>query len=103
MRNLFSLDRLERKGRTMYDDPMWYVYILEAQDGRLYTGVTKDLDRRMGEHGRGCGAKFTKGFGFKNLLYSEESPTRSEAQKREAEIKRWSRQKKLQLIERSTS
>jgi putative endonuclease len=48
----------------------------------------------MKEHKSGKGAKFTRGFGFKKLLYHEVCSTKSEALKREAEIKRWSRQGK---------
>ena len=40
---------------------MWYVYILECKDGTLYTGVTTDVERRLAEHKRGEGAKYTKG------------------------------------------
>src|SRR3989338_8131121 len=76
---------------------MWTVYILETQDGRLYTGITNNLERRMKAHKNGKGARFTKIFGFKKLLYSEDLPTRVEALKRESFIKTWPREKKLLL------
>jgi putative endonuclease len=78
--------------------PKHFVYILQSSDGKYYTGYTTDLKRRMDEHQSGKGAKFTRGFGFKKLLYHEEYPTRSEAMKREAELKRLSRDEKDSLI-----
>lgn len=77
---------------------MWYVYILETMDGRLYTGITNDVERRMKAHKAGRGAKFTKIFGFKELLYTAKLRTQSLAMKREAQIKRWPKNKKLDLI-----
>ena len=52
---------------------MWYIYILETDDGRLYTGATNDVDRRFSAHQKGQGAKFTRIFGCKKLLYTESS------------------------------
>ena len=77
---------------------MWYVYILETMDGRLYTGITNDVERRMKAHKSGRGAKFTKIFGFKELRYTAKLRTQSSAMKREAQIKRWPKRKKLALI-----
>jgi len=79
--------------------PSHFVYILQSADGKYYTGYTTDLDRRMDEHKTGRGAKFTRGFGFKKLLYHETLASKSAALKREAEIKRWSREEKKTLIE----
>ena len=39
----------------------WKVYVLECSDGSLYTGITKDVDRRVSQHRRGKGAKYTRG------------------------------------------
>ena len=78
--------------------PVWYVYILECRDGRLYTGVTLDIKRRLREHSQGKGGRFTKSFGVKKLVYSEKCSTRSDALKREARIKKLSRKNKLALI-----
>jgi putative endonuclease len=78
----------------------WYVYILETRDGRLYTGATNDLERRMRQHQAGQGAAFTRAFKFKKLRYSEEHPDRSSALKREKHIQHLSRAAKLSLIRR---
>ncbi|OGX06299.1 MAG: hypothetical protein A2Z88_00515 [Omnitrophica WOR_2 bacterium GWA2_47_8] len=80
---------------------MWHVYILKTKNGKLYTGITKDLTRRMRQHNSGNGGRFTRAFGFKKLLYSEIQPTRSHALKRESQIKTWPRNKKLTLVSKS--
>lgn len=77
----------------------WYVYILKCSDNTLYTGVTNDLDLRIKNHNLGTGAAYTRAHLPVALVYSEESPNRSEAQKREASIKKLSRLEKLALIE----
>lgn len=76
----------------------YFVYLLECKDGSLYTGVTTDVARRLVEHTEGKGGRYTRAKGVKKIVYTEEQPSRSAAQKREAEIKSWSREKKLALI-----
>ena len=77
----------------------WSVYILKCADTSLYTGVTTDTQRRVQEHNQGkLGAKYTRARRPVELLYSEECEDRSEACKREAAIKKLSRQQKLSLI-----
>ena len=76
----------------------WTVYILECADGSLYTGITKDLIRRITEHEAGKGARYTVSRGPFRLVYQEFQPTRSEAAKREAAIKAMTRATKLALI-----
>jgi putative endonuclease len=75
----------------------WIVYILECADQTLYTGITNDLDHRITEHENGRGAKYTKGRAPFKLLYTETHSTRSQALKREAEIKSFGRSAKLEL------
>lgn len=78
---------------------MWYLYMLRCSDGSLYTGITKDIDRRVKEHNGGkIGAKAIKGKLPAELVYSEEYPNMTEAARREREIKGWTRVKKLLLI-----
>ncbi len=76
----------------------WTVYILECADGRLYTGITTDLKRRITEHGAGRGARFTRGRGPFQIVHEEPCESRSDASKRELEIKALSRAKKLLMI-----
>ena len=66
----------------------WHVYVLSCGDGTLYTGVTKDVARRLEEHQQGKGARYTRGRGPLTVLYTETKRTRSAALKREAAIKR---------------
>jgi len=79
---------------------MWYVYILQSNDGRLYTGITTDVDRRLRAHRSGRGARFTRSFGVRKVVYRETLPDRSRASRREHAIKALSREEKLQLIRR---
>ncbi|MHB0865483.1 MAG: GIY-YIG nuclease family protein [Minisyncoccota bacterium] len=77
---------------------MYFVYLLECEDGSLYTGVTTDVARRLAEHQTGTGGHFTRAKGAKRIVYTEEHPNRSSAQKREAAIKKLTRAKKLELV-----
>lgn len=78
---------------------MYLVYILQCGDGSLYTGITKDINRRFNEHASGKGGAYTRTKHIERIVYSEEHPDRSSASQREAEIKRWSRKRKLNLIQ----
>ena len=77
---------------------MYFVYILECNDGSLYTGITTDLARRFEEHKKGSGGHYTRSRKVVKMVYSEKRPDRSSASKREAAIKRLSRAQKLQLV-----
>lgn len=76
----------------------WRIYILLCSDGSLYTGSSPDPKARFLAHKKGKGAKYTKSHPPTKLLYTEEYQTKGEALKREAEIKTWSRQKKIQSL-----
>jgi putative endonuclease len=77
---------------------MYYVYIVECLDTSLYTGITTDVARRFEEHQKGIGGKFTRAKKPIKIVFTEEQPDRSQASRREAEIKSWTRAKKLALI-----
>ena len=79
---------------------MNYTYILKCADGTFYTGWTTDITRRLKEHNAGRGAKYTKTRRPVELVYLEESETRREAMKREIQIKKMTRKRKLALIEK---
>ena len=74
------------------------VYMPECADGSLYTGWTNDIESRLAAHNRGTGAKYTRGRGPVKLVYIEYLPDRSTALRREAAIKKLSRDKKHLLI-----
>ncbi len=73
-------------------------YILRCSDGTLYTGWTNDMEKRLTAHNRGEGAKYTRGRTPVELVYQETFETKQEAMKREAAIKRLSKEEKLKLI-----
>lgn len=76
----------------------WYVYILCCGDDTLYCGITPNVEKRLEQHRSGKGAKYTRGRGPLELVYSECCATHSDALKREAAIKRLPRAEKLNLI-----
>lgn len=80
---------------------MFYCYIVRCADGTLYTGVTSNLARRLEEHNAGKGARYTARRRPVSMVWNGAFPNRSQAQRREAEIKRWRREKKESLIEAS--
>ncbi|MDP3725302.1 MAG: GIY-YIG nuclease family protein, partial [Nanoarchaeota archaeon] len=63
---------------------MYYVYLLQCNDGSIYTGITNDLERRFGEHKNKNGGRYTQSHKVEKILYTEQFPTRSMAMKREA-------------------
>jgi putative endonuclease len=77
----------------------WCVYILECADGSLYTGITNNIKRRLEQHGKGAGAKYTRGRLPVTLLYSEKYIDRASAARREAQIKKLSRLEKIGLTQ----
>lgn len=80
---------------------MWFVYIIEASDGSLYTGITTNVERRFQQHltGKGGAKYFNNARKPTAVKYTEEQPNRSEASKREAVLKKLSHTQKLQLIQ----
>lgn len=77
----------------------WSVYIIEATDGRLYTGITTHIERRWHQHSATRqGAKFFRGRQPRQLCYIEHGHDRSSASRREAVIKKLTRAQKLLLI-----
>lgn len=77
---------------------MNYTYILRCRDGSLYTGWTNDLEKRLRAHNTGLGGKYTRSHRPVELVYHETFETKEEAMRREAAIKRLSREEKLALI-----
>ena len=77
---------------------MYYFYILQCLDNTLYCGYAKDVNLREQEHNSGNGSKYVRAHGGGKVVYSEKFETISQATKREAEVKKWSRIKKLNLI-----
>jgi putative endonuclease len=77
----------------------YYVYILASRSRVLYTGVTRDLLRRVHQHRHGQIAGFTRRYHVTRLVYFEETPSARVAFEREHQIKGWTREKRIQLVE----
>ncbi|MBF0216106.1 MAG: GIY-YIG nuclease family protein [Candidatus Omnitrophica bacterium] len=80
---------------------MWHVYILECKDKTLYVGVTTNLTERLERHNKGKASKYTRGRTPVKMIHTEEHPDKTSALKREHELKGWTREKKLTLIQKN--
>jgi putative endonuclease len=81
----------------------WHTYIIQCRDKTLYTGMTNNLKRRIKDHNRGNGCRYTKYRYPVKLIHSEAYLTKPEALKREAYIKGLTRAKKLSLVREKAS
>ncbi|MBL0350171.1 MAG: GIY-YIG nuclease family protein [Elusimicrobia bacterium] len=81
----------------------WSVYIVRCVDGSFYTGVAKDVERRLGQHNAGKGAAYTRSRRPVDLRFREDGLTRSQALVREAQIKSWDRPQKEKFLKTAGS
>lgn len=86
--------------RMLLVEKAYYIYLVICSDESLYCGYTTNLKKRIKAHNEGKGAKYTKSRRPVTLVYHEVLATKTEALRREYEIKRYSRQAKLKLIEK---
>lgn len=77
----------------------WFVYIAETKSGYFYTGVSNDVAARIGKHNMGKGSKFARMHREFKLVYTSPPMTKSDALKREIQIKGWTKEKKRKLVE----
>ncbi|MDO3382272.1 GIY-YIG nuclease family protein [Gilvimarinus algae] len=83
---------------------MWFTYIIECDNGRLYTGITTDINRRWQEHCSGTrGARFFRTCRPERLVWLETFSDRAQASQREAGIKKMTRAQKLALLQQPCS
>lgn len=88
--------------RVQGDVGMYHVYILTCADGTLYTGIAKDVVKRVSEHNAGTlGAKYTRSRRPVKLAYWRRFKNRANAQKEEARIKALPRKEKLVLVKKA--
>lgn len=83
------------------NDPLpdsWWIYLIRANNGHLYCGITKDVERRIQVHSAGKGAKYLRGKAPLSLEWSKQIGSRSLASHYEIRIKKLSKLKKEQLI-----
>ena len=85
-------------GKLSEPNNFWFVYILQCSDESLYTGISNDIEARIKTHNCGKGAKYTRSRLPVKLVYMEKFFNKSGALKREIELKKLSRKKKLNLI-----
>ena len=86
--------------RSVMQSRQYSVYILASHSRRLYVGCTSDLATRLRQHRRGEGAAFCRRYRVDKLVYWEQAPTHRDALARERQVKGWSRDKKIALIEK---
>ncbi|MCD4704919.1 GIY-YIG nuclease family protein [bacterium] len=77
---------------------MFYTYIARCNDNSLYTGYCQNLESREKKHNLGEGAKYTRSRRPVKIIYSEKFDTKSEAMKREWQIKKYSKKMKENLV-----
>ena len=76
---------------------VWYVYLLVCRDKSIYTGITTNLERRLKQHNVGSASKYTRSRLPVKMVYSEQHASRGDALKKEAQVKKLSRQRKIDL------
>ena len=81
-------------------DKVWLLYILRCGDGSLYTGIAVDVQARLEMHRSGKGAKYTRGRGPLELVYTEVCGSHSDALRRELEVKALPAVEKRRLFEK---
>lgn len=94
---------MPKKGRNTKAKPSsekWFVYMVRCADGSLYTGITKEVNRRCQRHNDGTGSRYTRSRRPVKLIYQEVRPNQTSALKREAAIKAMNRRGKLTMIQK---
>ena len=76
----------------------WWLYIARCREGELYVGIAQDVQERISHHNRGLACRYTKYRRPVRLLYEEECGDYASARKRERQVKKYSRAKKLALM-----
>jgi putative endonuclease len=84
----------------MREYDFWVYIVTNRNHAVLYIGLTNSLFRRVWEHRKGTGANFPAAFQCKKLIYYEHYSNVHEAIARESQLKKWSRAKKITLINR---
>lgn len=79
----------------------WFIYIVECNDGSLYTGITKDVAARISAHNKGRGAKYTRARLPVQLVFQESADNQGDALRREYAIKQLTAPSKRQLISKN--
>lgn len=97
-RMLKGMLREEKKRAKLEKKEKWFLYILKCKNGTFYTGITKDLERRLEMHNDGKASKYTRTRRPVKLIYQETYLSRAQALVRECKIKAFPRKRKEKLI-----
>ena len=89
------MPRKDRKPKARPSGDEWFVYMVRCADASLYTGIAKDVARRLRQHNAGTASRYTRSRLPVGLVYQEAHPGQSSALKREAAIKAMDRRGKL--------
>ncbi len=95
---LAGMQKKEKPGSAVSHEP-WFLYILECSDGTLYTGITKNLERRFAQHNAGTASRYTRVRRPVKFVYNELCSTRTSALVRECEVKEMTREEKMRLYQ----
>jgi putative endonuclease len=79
---------------------VWFVYLVECRDGTYYTGVARDLDRRLAEHNAGRGARYTRGRAPVTILAASRAMEKRAAYRLEWQVKQLPRRRKAAAVRR---
>jgi len=94
---LASMEEKEKASKKRSPKDPWMLYILECTDGTFYTGIAKDLDKRLVKHNKGKASKYTRTRRPVKIIYKEKCKSRTKALVRECEVKALSRSGKEKL------
>jgi len=90
----------ESRGQSNMETKLYFVYILASKrNGTLYIGMTSNLLKRVDQHRKELVKGFTAKYGVHRLVYYEQYHNADDAIKREKQLKKWNRKRKLELIE----
>lgn len=78
---------------------MWFVYILLCSDNSFYTGVSNNPQKRFLDHKNGKGGRYTRSHKPVKLIFQEPQSSKEQALRRERQIKGWSREKKIKVLD----
>jgi putative endonuclease len=81
-------------------DTVWWLYIIRCRGGELYVGIAQDVKERVARHNKGLACRYTKYRRPVSLIYQEKCEDHRTACQRESEVKKFSRKKKLALMQK---
>ena len=99
---LKGMQRKEAVHSLENSSDLWFLYIIRCNDGTLYTGITKDLHKRLTKHNNGTASHYTRTRRPVELLYQESCVSRTQALIRECVVKAFPKKRKEELIDQKS-